>query len=47
MRLGRDTTLRLGELARLVIGRYLVDAGGAASRGPARHVSSRSLGQFQ
>jgi hypothetical protein len=28
MRLGRDTTLRLGELARLVIDRYLADAGG-------------------
>ena len=28
MRLGRDTTLRLGERARLVIDRYVVDAGG-------------------
>ena len=28
MRLGRDTILRLGEQARLVIDRYLVDAGG-------------------
>ena len=29
MRLGRDTTLKLGEQARLTIDRYLVDAGGA------------------
>jgi hypothetical protein len=28
MRLGRDTTLKLGEQARLTIDRYLVDAGG-------------------
>jgi hypothetical protein len=28
MRLGRDTTLKLGERARLTIDRYLVDAGG-------------------
>jgi ferric-dicitrate binding protein FerR (iron transport regulator) len=28
MRLGRDTTLRLGERARLVIDRYIVDVGG-------------------
>jgi len=28
MRLGRDTTLRLGERAQLVLDRYLIDAGG-------------------
>ena len=28
MRLGRDTILKLGERARLIIDRYLVDAGG-------------------
>ena len=32
MRLGRDTILRLGERARLVIDRYLLDAGGDKSR---------------
>jgi hypothetical protein len=31
MRLGRDTTLKLGERARLVLDRYLVDAGGEIS----------------
>ena len=31
MRLGRDTMLKLGERARLVIDRYLVDAGGVIS----------------
>jgi hypothetical protein len=31
MRLGRDTMLKLGERARLVIDRYLVDAGGEIS----------------
>ena len=33
MRLGRDTTLKLGERAQLTIDRYLVDAGGEINLG--------------
>jgi ferric-dicitrate binding protein FerR (iron transport regulator) len=44
MRLGRDTILRLGERARLVIDRYLVDAGGEINLEAGPMLFDRSVG---
>jgi hypothetical protein len=44
MRLGRDTTLKLGEWGRVVIDRYLVDAGGEITLGSGAMLFDRPAG---
>jgi ferric-dicitrate binding protein FerR (iron transport regulator) len=46
MRLARDTIIRLGERARLVIDRYLVDAGGEINLESGPMLLERSLGEL-